>query len=64
MELRMDKDEVVYIDDIKRQDRYIIFPSLNRKKWRLESRKFGHIKTFDSQVTACFYVKENLVSDE
>lgn len=59
MQIRMDKDEVVYIDNPKENDMFVVFPTLNRK-WVVESRRFGHIKTFTSQLMACHYCREQI----
>lgn len=60
MNLRMDKDNIVYIDDPKRQDRLVIIPLIGRK-YRVESRKFGYLKTFNNQLEACIYCREQII---
>lgn len=59
MNLRMDKDEVIYIDNPKSNDLFVIFKTLDGK-WQLESRRFGPIKTFSNQIKACIYCREQV----
>lgn len=59
MNLRMDTDEVIYIDDPKRNDLLVIIP-LKERKYKVESRRFGHLSTFSSQIEACLYCREQI----
>lgn len=59
--LRIDKDNVIYIDNIKENDKFVIFQTRNRQ-WQVESRKFGYIKRFDTQFNACKYCREQITN--
>ncbi len=54
MNMRMDKDGIVYIDYAALNDKWIVYPVLGHK-WVCELYKAGGPKYFDSQVLACKY---------
>lgn len=59
MNLRMDTDNVVYIDDPANNDLFVVIPLIGGK-YSVESRRFGNIRYFDSQLMACNYCRECL----
>lgn len=59
MDARWDRDGVVYVNDPKRHDKFIIFLDLN-SKWNVESVKFGPVKKFNTLIDACMYVHESV----
>lgn len=60
MNLRMDRDNVVYIDDPGHNDLFVVIPLIGGK-YSVESRRFGNIRYFNTQLEACNYCREQII---